>query len=443
MKCSYCNSEISMEDLFCGICGQKINKASESISINDYRKDSEFNKEKKKDSFFDKYKLKNISLNKAGKYVKNACIAGIISIGITALMLLFNVIDSIYWIDLILFTLLLFGLYKKNTFSAVIIFIYFLIGKVIQFSEVDKISLPAIILAFIFLHYFYLGILGVVKHNKLVKKKRSATKNLIFGIVIGVLAVIFLGYLAFMFIEPYINEDYLAPLSQEQISAIVMLVCPSDYDTEYISFGSGVIMNPETGNIITNRHVVTNEDGSIIGSSPTCFVGITEDISQPPKLKYLADLVAYSPETKMDEEYDFDIAVLYIYDVCSRDICEEAPLALPLNFPYLDAGYSEELVLGSYVSIAGYPESGGGTFNFTEGIISGKLGNFVLKTDAKIDLGNSGGAALNEYNQLIGIPTWTISGEIEAMGYIIGIDAIYDWYEKRVVPSESTIVPFE
>jgi S1-C subfamily serine protease len=216
------------------------------------------------------------------------------------------------------------------------------------------------------------------------------------------------------------HEEYFLPsLTKEQISAVVMLACPDD-NFEYngfLSLGSGVIINPE-GNIFTNRHVVSNQDGSIIESSPTCFVGITDDISQPPKYKYLADLVAYSPETT--EYFNFDVAVLYIYGVCRE--CENAPLSLPSRFPYLELGYSDVLIPGSYVAITGYPEIGVGTWSLTNGIISGRVGDFVLKTDAKIDFGNSGGAALNNMNQLI------------------GIDQIMEWYNTQVVfekPPES------
>lgn len=235
------------------------------------------------------------------------------------------------------------------------------------------------------------------------------------------------------------DEYFLPPLTKEQISAIVELWCPDDnYNhTGYISIGSGSIVSSE-GIIITNRHVVSNENWSIIKSTPTCYVAITGDIAWPPIVKYAANLVAYSPETK--DYFDFDVAVLNIYDICRE--CDDAPSSLPASFPYLDFGYSDILVPGDYVAIVGYPEIGAGTFNFTDGVISGRVGEFVLKTDAKIDSGNSGGSALNAKNQLIGVPTWTISGRAESMGYIIGIDQIVEWYERKVVPSDSIIVPY-
>lgn len=239
---------------------------------------------------------------------------------------------------------------------------------------------------------------------------------------------------------PFPPDDYFfPPLTQEQISAVVQLWCPDDnygYNG-FISIGSGSIVSPD-GIIISNRHVVSNMDWTVITSLPTCYVAITDDISEPPMVKYTANLVAYSPFTH--DSFDFDVVILYITDVCHE--CADAPAYLPLSFPYLDLGYSDFLAPGDYIAIAGYPEIGAGTWNFTDGIVSGRVGEFVIKTDAKIDSGNSGGAALNAKNQLIGVPTWTITGQAESMGYIIGIDQIINWYEQKVLSSDSFKVPY-
>ena len=79
------------------------------------------------------------------------------------------------------------------------------------------------------------------------------------------------------------GDGFLPPLTQEQISAVVELWCPDD-NNEYISIGSGSIVHSE-GVIITNRHVVSNYDWSVIESSPTCYVAITENIAYRPEVK--------------------------------------------------------------------------------------------------------------------------------------------------------------
>lgn len=244
---------------------------------------------------------------------------------------------------------------------------------------------------------------------------------------------------------PFPNGSSLSPLSKEEIKAIVQLWCPDDnYESNgFMSLGSGTIISPD-GIIITNRHVISNHDWSIISSLPTCYIALTDDISQPPRIMYTANLIAYSPEINSDSsheyDFDFDVAVLYIDDVCQE--CEGAPSFLPSSFPYLDMGYSDLLVPGDYVAIAGYPGIGADTFTFTEGTVSGRVGDFVIKTDAKIDSGSSGGSALNNKNELIGVPTWTISGQAESLGYIIGIDQVLNWYDKKVAPSISLEVKY-
>lgn len=244
---------------------------------------------------------------------------------------------------------------------------------------------------------------------------------------------------------PFPNGSPVPPLTKEQIKAIVQLWCPDDnYDNSgFMSLGSGTIISPD-GIIITNRHVISNYDWTVISSLPTCYIALTDNISQPPRVMYTANLIAYSPQATgysgYEYDFDFDIAVLYIDDVCQE--CEGAPSFLPASFPYIDMGYSDILVPGDYVAIAGYPGIGADTFTFTEGIISGRVGDFVLKTDAKIDSGNSGGSALNSKHELIGVPTWTISGEAESLGYVIGMDQIISWYEKEVVPSTSLKVKY-
>ena len=76
--------------------------------------------------------------------------------------------------------------------------------------------------------------------------------------------------------------------------------------------------------------------------------------------------------------------------------------------------------LGAKILIIGYPTIGSQTdVTVTDGIISGFDGNYYI-TDAKVDHGNSGGAAIDLKNDCyLGIPTWSESGSFESLARIL------------------------
>ena len=75
---------------------------------------------------------------------------------------------------------------------------------------------------------------------------------------------------------------------------------------------------------------------------------------------------------------------------------------------------------GDRLIILGYPAIGSKTgLTVTEGIVSGFDGNYYI-TSAKIDRGNSGGAAiLVGDNCYLGIPSASVVGTIESLGRIL------------------------
>jgi len=86
------------------------------------------------------------------------------------------------------------------------------------------------------------------------------------------------------------------------------------------------------------------------------------------------------------------------------------PLPQDYRFVTLELGDSEALRIGSPLSIVGYPLVRGQKvgINYTQGVVSGfdsrSIGS-IIKTDADIAVGNSGGAALDQHFRLVGVPT--------------------------------------
>lgn len=83
--------------------------------------------------------------------------------------------------------------------------------------------------------------------------------------------------------------------------------------------------------------------------------------------------------------------------------------------------------LGDEVVVLGYPLTGSKeNITATEGIISGFEGDYYI-TSAKVEQGNSGGAAiLLKDNCLLGIPTFVTLGKVESLARILDIKTALD-----------------
>lgn len=171
---------------------------------------------------------------------------------------------------------------------------------------------------------------------------------------------------------------------------------------KFQSIGSGVIVDPQNGIIITNDHVIRN--ASLI----------TITLQDGRRLK--AKLIGGDSET--------DLAVLKI----------DAK-----NLKSLPIGDSDKLEVGDFVVAIGNPfglNSFGNSQSATFGIISALkrsdlniegVENFI-QTDAAINPGNSGGALVNNKGELIGINTAIISpyGGNVGIGFAIPINMAKD-----------------
>lgn len=168
--------------------------------------------------------------------------------------------------------------------------------------------------------------------------------------------------------------------------------------------GSGVIVSSD-GKILTNAHVV--------GLSSMCLVQVAKAPNYSvPSPQYYA-VVKHIGKTE-------DLAELKIYKSLTD--------SLPLSFSYFEIDRSE-INIGDTVYVAGFPYSGNGRLMLTNGIISGSndlsgnISGSYLVTSAKIDNGNSGGAAISEDGKLIGLPTY-IKGNYDTLGYILDLDRV-------------------
>ena len=177
---------------------------------------------------------------------------------------------------------------------------------------------------------------------------------------------------------------------------------------KFEALGSGVIVSPEKGYIITNAHVVQY--------AKTITVTLNDGSRVEAKL--------------LGSDDDSDLAVLQIK---------------AKNLPYLPIGNSSKLHVGDFVAAVGNPfglNSFGNSQTVTLGIISALqrselniegIENFI-QTDAAINPGNSGGALLNMHGELIGISTAILApyaGNV-GIGFAIPVNMAMDVMQQII-----------
>jgi hypothetical protein len=222
------------------------------------------------------------------------------------------------------------------------------------------------------------------------------------------------GFVVFILIF-FVSSNVFAQggLNNKRISLIaqsVVQVIALDEDGQAVSGGSGTIID-KTGLIYTNRHVLFA--GDQLASDYAIY--ITEDMSETPTHEYYASVVGASPF--------IDFAVLQIdRDQKGRSIDPD-----DLDLPYI-ANANGDVSHGEHIYTFGYPGIGEGYIVVTQGTITtienGDVGEERLpvwyQTDAEISPGNSGGLAVNNEGEFIGIPS-AVQAENTTGGRLGGI----------------------
>lgn len=166
------------------------------------------------------------------------------------------------------------------------------------------------------------------------------------------------------------------------------------------SDASGNLTGSTTGvNIITNAHVVTG-DGKYLPHD--CIIHIP---NQAPIL--LTGNLGKNISVSSD---GYDAAILNIDNPSASVLKLAHPLKTCNSLP----------LIGDQVVVLGYPAIGSSaTITATDGIISGFDGDYFV-TSAKVEHGNSGGAAILVKNDCyLGIPSFVDVGSVESLARIL------------------------
>ncbi len=184
------------------------------------------------------------------------------------------------------------------------------------------------------------------------------------------------------------------------LQATVLVLVPDENGDLYDS-GSGTVLDAEKGVILTNYHVMGDTDKrELYNSEGLAYIAINPtDLRGAPIIKYVATLVEGSP--------DLDLAVLRITGMADPT----ARLPKNLGLVSVERGNSDDLLPGDVLAVVGFPGLGGETVTFTDGVVSGFLDENKdgvyewIKTDAEVNPGNSGGLAIDQQGNFIGVPT--------------------------------------
>lgn len=178
--------------------------------------------------------------------------------------------------------------------------------------------------------------------------------------------------------------------------------------------GSGVIIDRDKGLILTNAHVAaTSAPGLAVShgefadeqapNPKRVRIDVSDGLDESAEPRFWAELVA--------ADGYLDIAVLQIRTKLSGAPAEADDLADLVDAPL---GDSDDLATSDQVSFYGYPgASDSAAPTFTTGVVSGpvqdeRLDEFraVINTTADISAGNSGGPAVDDSGQVVGVATW-------------------------------------
>lgn len=162
--------------------------------------------------------------------------------------------------------------------------------------------------------------------------------------------------------------------------------------------GTGFVISNE-GHVITSAHVI--QGGSIV------------EFCTPKQSKFEISCNREGTLELIAKDTDLDLALLQL-PKGSR---------LSSYLVFADSGQTE---IGDSLNIIGYPGSGAHTVNLSQGVVSGFIGEYI-KTDARIFPGNSGGPALNENNQVVGLASALTTDDYKNLGILTPSKMIREW----------------
>jgi S1-C subfamily serine protease len=192
---------------------------------------------------------------------------------------------------------------------------------------------------------------------------------------------------------------------------------------------SGTLVS-EDGLVLTNYHVIEEVAENAPCPDPV-VIAVTLDLKEPPRELFRGKVAAFDKTT--------DLALVRITGGYYHQ-----PLPKGYRFPAIPLGDPAKMEIGDPVTTLGFPEIGStigrGSLTLTRGVISGfekTEAGMLMKADASIGPGSSGGAAVDSSWRLIGIPTsQNVAPEVVGrMSYIHPLTLMPQDWRKMMPPN--------
>lgn len=187
------------------------------------------------------------------------------------------------------------------------------------------------------------------------------------------------------------------------------------------SQGSGVVISAD-GIVLTNHHVAIFEqeyDGKYRDAAYQICL-LTKTIKDEPDCIAVAALVA--------TDKDLDLALLKIIPI------PDTGLAAP--YQSFVIAPAESTKLNDTLYAFGYPSIGGGNLTASKGVLTGKKMDgekLWLKLDNTSSYGSSGGAVLNDQDQIVGITAGLSSDETTSLSNVLSAVTILPWINVHLL----------
>jgi len=190
-----------------------------------------------------------------------------------------------------------------------------------------------------------------------------------------------------------------------------------------VQFGSGFVVDAAKGYILTNAHVVLHEH--TFRSFDQYTICTITSAEQEAQCDFTAKLL-YA-------DVDKDLALLQV------DQQNQNNSTSTLQLPAIDILNIKSAQIGDNIDVLGFPSLGGNTITASKGTVSGfktftgynNLTLSVLKTDANVTGGVSGGLVVDENGDFAGIPSSYITDEnSNKIGIIITADEVKNWFNS-------------